>query len=215
MCGEHRSVVIKEIKRKLKAGEPVQVISTQLVEAGVDLDFPVVYRALAGFDSGTSGRSLQPGRASWKRAGSSFVPPKAPPKGMLLLASRRQRASGMTIRVTLPPILCTPRYFEQYFGAEDPDKHCIRDLLERDALQIQIQFRSAAEKFQLIDDKSTTSILVPYNARAEGLIGFVAKGEHNRGILRQLQRFSVTVYEHEFVKLRDIGAIEEVQPDLW
>lgn len=216
MCGEHRSVVIKEIKRKLKAGEPVQVISTQLVEAGVDLDFPVVYRALAGLDSiaQAAGRCNREGRLE-KGQVVVFVPPKAPPKGMLLFGEQATKSvwhdhQGNPLAHTL-----YPRYFEQYFGAEDPDKHCIRDLLERDALQIQIQFRSAAEKFQLIDDKSTTSILVPYNARAEGLIGLLRRGEHNRGILRQLQRFSVTVYEHEFVKLRDIGAIEEVQPDLW
>ena len=43
--------VIKLIKQKLKDNEPVRVISTQLVEAGVDIDFPVVYRAFAGLDS--------------------------------------------------------------------------------------------------------------------------------------------------------------------
>jgi CRISPR-associated endonuclease/helicase Cas3 len=51
MCGQHCSEAITEIKRRLKAKETVRVISTQLVEAGVDMDFPVVYRALAGLDS--------------------------------------------------------------------------------------------------------------------------------------------------------------------
>jgi CRISPR-associated endonuclease/helicase Cas3 len=61
MCGEHRSQVIAEIKRHLKEGAPCRVISTQLVEAGVDLDFPVVYRALAGLDSiAQGGGTLQP-----------------------------------------------------------------------------------------------------------------------------------------------------------
>ena len=48
MCGAHRSQKIEAIKRRLKAGIPTRVISTQLVEAGVDVDFPVVFRALAG-----------------------------------------------------------------------------------------------------------------------------------------------------------------------
>lgn len=51
MCGEHRSRVIAGIKRRLLSREAVRVVSTQLVEAGVDVDFPVVYRALAGLDS--------------------------------------------------------------------------------------------------------------------------------------------------------------------
>lgn len=51
MCAQHRSDVIAEIKDKLSKGESIWVISTQLVEAGVDIDFPVVYRAMAGLDS--------------------------------------------------------------------------------------------------------------------------------------------------------------------
>ena len=51
MCSVHIMEVIKLIKQKLKDNEPVRVISTQLVEAGVDIDFPVVYRAFAGLDS--------------------------------------------------------------------------------------------------------------------------------------------------------------------
>ncbi|WP_208975103.1 CRISPR-associated helicase/endonuclease Cas3 [Pusillimonas noertemannii] len=51
MCGAHRSQVIQDIKVRLKAGIPTRVVSTQLVEAGVDVDFPNVYRALAGLDS--------------------------------------------------------------------------------------------------------------------------------------------------------------------
>jgi len=51
MCGEHRSKVIAEIKTKLEQKQPIRVISTQLVEAGVDIDFPAVYRAFAGLSS--------------------------------------------------------------------------------------------------------------------------------------------------------------------
>jgi CRISPR-associated endonuclease/helicase Cas3 len=51
MCPEHRSQTLKEIREKIKQEKPIKVISTQLIEAGVDVDFPVVYRAMAGLDS--------------------------------------------------------------------------------------------------------------------------------------------------------------------
>ena len=51
MCGEEISSLISEIKRRLRRGESVRVVSTQLVEAGVDVDFPAVWRALAQLDS--------------------------------------------------------------------------------------------------------------------------------------------------------------------
>ena len=64
MCGEHRSEVIDQIKKDLAANRSIRVVSTQLVEAGVDLDFPVVYRAMAGLDSiaQAAGRCNREGR---------------------------------------------------------------------------------------------------------------------------------------------------------
>jgi CRISPR-associated endonuclease/helicase Cas3 len=68
MCGEHRSEVIADIHRRLKEGIPTRVVSTQLIEAGVDVDFPVVYRALAGLDSiaQAAGRCNREGRLGGK-----------------------------------------------------------------------------------------------------------------------------------------------------
>ena len=51
MCAAHRLLWIKRIRRCLKANRTCRVVSTQLIEAGVDVDFPVVFRALAPLDS--------------------------------------------------------------------------------------------------------------------------------------------------------------------
>lgn len=216
MCGQHRSDVIATIKRKLKNGEQVRVVSTQLVEAGVDFDFPVVYRALAGLDSiaQAAGRCNREGKRD-KGDVFVFVPPNPAPKGMLLFGEQATRSvwhgyMGHPLSHEL-----FGRYFQQYFGAEEPDKHGICDLLTKDAMRCVLQFRSAAERFRLIDDRGTWQILVPYNDKGEKLLKRLRFGDMNRDLSRQLQRYTVTVYEIEFKKLRDIGAIEEVQPDIW
>jgi CRISPR-associated endonuclease/helicase Cas3 len=51
MCGKHRRKALQQVGERLKAKLPCRVVSTQLIEAGVDIDLPVVYRAAAGFDS--------------------------------------------------------------------------------------------------------------------------------------------------------------------
>ena len=88
MCGQHRSDVIAGIKEKLRRDEPVRVVSTQLVEAGVDLDFPVVYRALSGLDSiaQAAGRCNREGRLDRGEV-VVFVPPEPAPPGVMRRAA--------------------------------------------------------------------------------------------------------------------------------
>lgn len=214
MCGEHRSSVIREIKRCLQEGLPVRVISTQLVEAGVDLDFPVVYRALAGLDSiaQAAGRCNREGKLKQGRV-VIFIPPNSAPKGMLL------QAEQATVSVwhkwegnPLDHRLYTP-YFEQYFNI-DRDKKKIVPLLTKDATECCIQFRTAAERFHIIDDAGI-QILIPYNDNVEKLINTLRKDGPDRWVLRKLQRYSVTVYENELQQLRDKGAVEEIYPGIY
>lgn len=214
MCGEHRSSVIREIKRCLQEGLPIRVISTQLVEAGVDLDFPVVYRALAGLDSiaQAAGRCNREGKLEQGRV-VIFIPPNSAPRGMLL------QAEQATVSVwhqwegnPLDHRLYTP-YFEQYFNI-DRDKKKIIPLLTKDAAECCIQFRTAAERFHIIDDAGI-QILIPYNETAEKHINILRKDGPDRWVLRKLQRYSVTVYENEFQQLRDKGVVEEIYPGIY
>ena len=86
LCGEHRSVTVSEIKRRLSERGVTRVVSTQLIEAGVDLDFPVVFRAAAGLDSiaQAAGRCNREGRLG-PNGGSVriFVSPGRIPIGLL------------------------------------------------------------------------------------------------------------------------------------
>src|SRR5690606_6703204 len=95
MCAEHRTRILDAIKTRLRAGLPVRVISTQLIEAGVDVDFPVVFRSIAGLDSiaQAAGRCDREGRltaAAGHPAGQLFLfsTENPPPKGFLRQAAQ-------------------------------------------------------------------------------------------------------------------------------
>ena len=218
MCPEHRSEVIAGIKSKLKENTSVHVISTQLLEAGVDIDFPVVFRAFTGLDSiaQAAGRCNREGKLD---KGQVFVfnPPKPPPSGMMLKAEQ----AGQEMFRVYPELAASlmPEAFRQYFHLyfnrlNDFDKKCIMDLLAGpDARQFKIQFRTAALRFKLIDDSQQHGLVVRYqsgtmdNKKLIDQLRFVGP---SRGLMRKLQRFSVNVYDRDLQEMRKNGMIEEV-----
>jgi CRISPR-associated endonuclease/helicase Cas3 len=211
MCGEHRSQVIADIKARLKRSEPVRVISTQLVEAGVDVDFPVVYRALAGLDSiaQAAGRCNREGKLEGFGRVVVFVSPKPAPPGLLRQASQITVSllSGQYVNVLDREL--ANRFFEQlYARAPSLDKYSIHELLTRDARECQIQFRSAAEKFSLIDDSAYRTILVLFNESYK-LINMLESFGPNRDLMRKLQRYSVNLPNYLFAQLEKMGDVRE------
>ena len=218
MCPEHRSNVIAEVKSKLKAGDPVRVVSTQLLEAGVDIDFPTVYRAFSGLDSiaQAAGRCNREGRFEYGDV-VVFNPPKPSPSGRLFKAEQAAQELFRTepeLAASLMPETFR-RYFIRYFsGLNGFDTKEIMDLLAgNDALKYQIQFRTAARRFKLIDDTLQHGIIVRYRngkANIDALIDRLRFGGPNRALMRQLQRYSVNVYEPDLRQLRENGLIEEI-----
>jgi CRISPR-associated endonuclease/helicase Cas3 len=226
MCGEHRSYVIKKIKEALSHHDSVRVVSTQLIEAGVDVDFPVVYRALAGLDSiaQAAGRCNREGTQAGKGQVFVFVPPHQSPKGMLRFGEDackivlHERSNN-----PLTPELFTS-YFNHYYGKvgkDGLDKNEIEELLTKDAAQCKIQFRTAAEKFQLIDEDGSVAVIVPYanpddaSRDSRPLIVRLRAKELHRDLLRKLQRFTVSVRNRDFDALCKAGDLDEVAPGIW
>ncbi|MCC6141438.1 MAG: CRISPR-associated helicase Cas3' [Nitrospira sp.] len=216
MCGEHRSFVIETIRERLKKNVPTRVISTQLIEAGVDIDFPVVYRALSGLDSlaQAAGRCNREGRAQRGKV-VVFVPPKPSPPGTLRRAE--QTTVSLLSGKSSDPLAreLFTRYFEHfYIKADSLDKHGINDLLTRDARELKIQFRTAAEKFKLIDDAESRTILVWYG-ESPVLIGKLKKDGPERWLMRKLQRYSVTMPRRVVDTLLETGEVQEVWPGIF
>jgi CRISPR-associated endonuclease/helicase Cas3 len=212
MCGKHKSDVIDHIKRSLKEGRVVRVVSTQLVEAGVDFDFPVVYRAFSGIDSiaQAGGRCNREGLAENGNV-HVFVPWKRAPRGHL---SHMEAACREVLRLK-PNEILSPEAFNLYFQhlywmkGKELDKFDILGHLKPADQQLSIRFREAALKFKIIDDADQQTVLVRYGDGAE-LIETLQHAGPERRLLRKLQRFSVSIPQCIFKNLLARGDIIEV-----
>jgi CRISPR-associated endonuclease/helicase Cas3 len=222
MCGQHRSQVIKQIRARLKNSIPTRVVSTQLVEAGVDVDFPVVYRALAGLDyiAQAAGRCNREGLLG-KGEVVVFVPPKPAPPG--LLRKGEDTCRSVLYGHTGKPLerVLFARYFEKLYHACDLDAHGIGELLKVDGQTLAVNFRTAAEKFKLIQDEDSAPVIVRYcgldgnDDTVDELLNTLRKNGPERWLMRKLQRYTVTVHSREAMKLLSQGDIEEAIPGLY
>ena len=233
MCGAHRKEVIDHIKARLRAKregtdtQPLRVVSTQLVEAGVDLDFPVVYRALAGLDSiaqaaGRCNREglLRDGQGQLcKGRVVVFVPPEKPPKGQMRKAADacvsvlHGQADNPLARSLFE------RYFQQFYHSVDLDEKGIAAMLKMDDRKtLAVQFRSAAEAFKLIDDADQATVVVRHAPHREELAQWLALLERDgpqRWLMRKLQRHTVTIRQTIANKMLAQGSLTLPMPGLY
>ncbi|HDL64061.1 MAG TPA: CRISPR-associated helicase Cas3', partial [Proteobacteria bacterium] len=211
MCGAHRSKVIKEIRNNLIAGIPTRVISTQVVEAGVDFDFPVVYRALAGLDSiaQAAGRCNREGKLADGKV-VVFIPPSTFPVGYLRQAGEigRRLLSEDYIDHLAPERFYA--FFKELYWiqGDNLDRHGILRLLAQDA-ELRFSFRFASRKFKIIKD-TQVSVLVRYKKGSE-LIDLLYRIGPSRELMRKLQRYVVNIPLYLIGKLVDAGSIEELR----
>jgi CRISPR-associated endonuclease/helicase Cas3 len=207
-------------RRSGVSGRPLRVISTQLVEAGVDLDFPVIYRALAGMDSiaQAAGRCNREGRLEGKGQVHVFVPPRQSPAGLLLQGEQTTRELAATGRLSRP---LAPETFQTYFdllyGKGNLDENDVLGLLKHD----RAAFRTAAQRFRLIDDDGEV-VIVPYTpdggpnsaSPVHKWLGVLAKDGDAKWARRRLQRYTVNVPRWLFERLVEQRDIEE-RAGLW
>lgn len=215
MCGEHRSNVITEIKQRLQSGAPVRVVSTQLVEAGVDIDFPVVYRAFSGLASiaQAAGRCNREGRAEQPGRVVVFMPPKQAPIGSL----RKQEDAMLDLLAAQMDVEAPdsyPFYFRQLYERHIDLGTAFEKWLIEDARDFQFQFREAACAFRMIDDQASATVFVRYGGNEALLRSLQAVGP-KRDIMRRLQRYTVNVPRRILTSLIEKGFIEEPHPGIY
>ncbi len=216
MCGQHRSNTIAVVKEQLKSGAITRVVSTQLVEAGVDLDFPVVYRAMAGLDSiaQAAGRCNREGSLE-KGLVKVFVAEKKSPPGILRKAA--ETTKNILYGCDDDPLERAnfSRFFSDlYWKVNSLDVKDIVSALTPDRNTLGIQFRTAAEKFRLIDDSMQRTVLVRYQ-QGEELIDQLKRMGPDCRLMRKLQRYSVNIYLNDFNSMLQRKSVEEVQPGIF
>ena len=205
MCPVHRQETLIEIRKRLEDKQPCKVVSTQLIEAGVDVDFPVVYRSIAGIDSvvQSAGRCNREGRLP---SGNVFVfkpvSEYAKAKGYL---ERTAKVADMVFRKYDDPISldAIDYYFKMLYdieGEQALDKKGIIDCFEERYKQLEFDFQTAAEKYKLIES-NTYSIVLPYNEVAKKLINEAQFSPYPRSLARKLQPYTISVYEYEYKTL--------------
>jgi len=222
MCPKHRSNVLKEIKRRLKEGLPCKVVSTQLIEAGVDVDFPLVYRAMAGIDSivQAAGRCNRENKLEIGIV--NVFEPESRYTQNMPSSIKRPIEVAKTIMTRYEDILspqAIKSYFEELYNFEGEaglDIQNIFKMMESGAegCNFNFSFKQIAGQFKLIDE-NTIPIIIGFDEKAEELIHKLRYVNEYRGILRAIQPYSVNIYENEFKAMNGAGLIEIVDDGIY
>lgn len=160
LCGAHRRDVLEEVRRRLKAEEPCLLVSTQVVEAGVDLDFPVVFRALGPLDRivQAAGRCNREGLM--EDDGRVFV--FRPREGRMPRGEYASAFDQTRVLLKRQPDLHDPEVFREYFSqlyqVVSTDREGIQELRER------CDYPEVARKFRMIEDDATP-VIVQYTEK--------------------------------------------------
>jgi CRISPR-associated endonuclease/helicase Cas3 len=209
MCPAHRAATLARIRATLKGDGPCRVVATQLVEAGVDLDFPVVYRALAGLDSlaQAAGRCNREGRLA-KGMVRVFRAESKPPPGVL--QKGLESTEALLGRYGNGLDVLEGKFFNEYFrilyGKCDTDHRGVQAERER------LNFATVSGSVQLIEDGYSHPVVVPWGDAADRVSRFAA--EPSRQSQRALQPYVVQVYGAELRILESLGAVELVNESI-
>lgn len=206
MCPAHRRAVLNDIRGRLDRSEPCHLVSTQLIEAGVDVDFPVVYRAMAGLESlaQSAGRCNRNGRLPDLGDFYVFEAPTEPPQD---LRTARDVARGMLLNGH--PDLLAPATFIDYFARLHAAKGNLLDLHGIQALRAALKFEQVADATRLVDSPAE-SIFVPWGQEGREAIAALRQWGPSRRSLRALQPFTVGAFPNQVKALQASGALEPV-----
>jgi len=224
MCAVHRKLVLAKIRIALKQGETCRVVSTSLIEAGVDVDFPCVMRSDAGLDSiaQAAGRCNREDKRTAEESPVWIFTAKdhAPPPELQTYADKMKET------LSLEPFKSDPLGLEaikDYFGrvywhkeagqSSELDKHNILGVIQDSKLK-SLPFDWIAQQFKIINTTMKT-VIVRHDQTADdaieqlyNLADYMSVGQ----IARTLQVYTISVPQHIAGELIKLGALQYVQP---
>lgn len=213
MYSVHRKQRLKEIRERMKEGKRCIVVSTSLVEAGVDLDFQTVYRQLAGVDSmiQAAGRCNREGRRSPEESITYVFQLEEAHK---VPGQEQQIDTARTILRDYEDISSLEAIEEYFiclyhFRGEALDKKQIMRQFEEGGFV----FAKIAEQFKVIE-QATRTILVPKEERAKEILEELRRKGATRQLIREAAQYSVNAYENVFQRIYDVGMLLSVSEDL-
>lgn len=211
MCPKHVSEKLKMIIESLKGKKNIRVISTQLIEAGVDIDFPTVFRQEAGLDSvlQAAGRCNREGKM---KIGHTYVfrLDRPLPPGHLN-RTNSARMDMMDIVEDKFSKEAMSEYFRFLYAKVNTfDKVDINQLLEK---PMDLMFKTAGEKFKLIDD-NTFSVIVNWKDSME-LVNKLKQQGPSYNLMKKIAQYSVNIRIYDMNLLQQIGAVEEVLENIF
>jgi CRISPR-associated endonuclease/helicase Cas3 len=226
MCARHRRQMLAQVRAHLAAGEPVRLVSTSLIEAGVDVDFPEVWRAAAGLSSiaqaagrcNREGRSAGMGRAVVFEAAGRKVPPMI--EAFYAPAREVLRREGLDV-LGLEAIrdYYEALYWRQGYAALDramlPDGETLAIIpaIRETARSAEFPFARMAQAFRLIDE-AMDPVIIPYDDIAREAIRALTKEPFPpAGVRRRLQQYVVPVPPRARNTLLDRGAVQAIRPE--
>lgn len=190
LCSKDRKIMLDEIRERLSHGRPCRVISTSLIEAGVDVDFPSVYKAISGIDSivQAGGRCNREGKKLLRDSSVHiFIPEANPPRGI-------EQNIAVTKKVIAENAanICSSKAVDEYFKllfllkGDALDNHKILENINK------LNFATVSHNFKLIDGQNDFQIYI----RGIGGDEFIDKlktGSVSRQTLREAAKFAVSV----------------------